>query len=144
MFGLYSCFTTNRITSISLNNFSYFSTYLGLLDSILGRKSGLEVIKLKYSFKLKIKRNDWLFADTFPQAANHCAYFDSLFSPVAKSAVRSKVVVLLWSIHCLLVVLFLFYVLLCTALILSSFAIISKGKEIAGCFTLLVLLASVL
>ena len=34
---------------------------------------GLEVIKLEYS--LKIKRNDWLIADTCPQAANHCALF---------------------------------------------------------------------
>ena len=24
---------------------------------------------------LKIKRNDWLLADTCPQAANHCALF---------------------------------------------------------------------
>ena len=35
----------------------------------------LEVIKLEYSLRLKIKRNDWLFADTCPQAANHCALF---------------------------------------------------------------------
>ena len=26
--------------------------------------------------KLKIKRNDWLLADTCPQAANHCALFE--------------------------------------------------------------------
>ena len=31
--------------------------------------------KLEYSLKLKIKRNDWLPADTCPQAANHCALF---------------------------------------------------------------------
>ena len=36
---------------------------------------GPEVIKLEYSLKLKIKRNDWLLADTCPQAANHCALF---------------------------------------------------------------------
>ena len=35
-------------------------------------KPGLEVIKLEYSLRLKIKRNDWLLADTCPQAANHC------------------------------------------------------------------------
>ena len=29
---------------------------------------GPEVIKLEYSLKLKIKRNDWLLADTGPQA----------------------------------------------------------------------------
>ena len=39
------------------------------------RRSVLEVIKLEYSLKLKIKRNGWLFADTCPQAANHCALF---------------------------------------------------------------------
>ena len=37
--------------------------------------SGLEVIKLEFILRLKIKRNDWLFADTCPQAANHCALF---------------------------------------------------------------------
>ena len=37
--------------------------------------SGLGVIELEYSVKLKIKRNDWLLADTCPQAANHCALF---------------------------------------------------------------------
>ena len=40
---------------------------------IATRKPGLEVIKREYSLKLKIKRNDWLLADTCPQAANHCA-----------------------------------------------------------------------
>ena len=35
--------------------------------------TGLEVIKLEYSLKLKVKHNDWLHADTCPQAANHCA-----------------------------------------------------------------------
>ena len=34
-----------------------------------------EVIKLEHSLKLKIKHNDWLLADTCPQAANHCALF---------------------------------------------------------------------
>ena len=37
--------------------------------------SGLEVIKLEFILRLKIKRNDWLFADTCPQAANRCALF---------------------------------------------------------------------
>ena len=37
--------------------------------------SGLEVIKLEFILKLKIKRNDWLLADTCPQATNHCALF---------------------------------------------------------------------
>ena len=34
--------------------------------------SGLEVIKLEFILKLKIKRNDWLLACTCPQATNHC------------------------------------------------------------------------
>ena len=38
-------------------------------------KSGLEVIKLEYKLRLKIKRDDWLLADTCPQSANHCALF---------------------------------------------------------------------
>ena len=29
----------------------------------------------EFILRLKIKRNDWLFADTRPQAANHCALF---------------------------------------------------------------------
>ena len=37
--------------------------------------SGPEVIKLEYRLKLKIKCNDWLFADMCPQAGNHCALF---------------------------------------------------------------------
>ena len=36
---------------------------------------GPEVLKLEYSLKLKIRRNDWLLADTCPHAANHCALF---------------------------------------------------------------------
>ena len=37
--------------------------------------SGLEVIYLEYSLKLKIEHNDWLLADTCPQATNHCDLF---------------------------------------------------------------------
>ena len=33
-------------------------------------RTGLEVIKLEFILKLKIKRNDWLLAYTCPQAAN--------------------------------------------------------------------------
>ena len=36
---------------------------------------GLEVLKLEYGLRLKIKRNDWLLADTGPQAASHYALF---------------------------------------------------------------------
>ena len=38
-------------------------------------QSGLEVIKLEFILRHKIKRNDWLLADTCPQAANHCTLF---------------------------------------------------------------------
>ena len=38
-------------------------------------RSGLEVIKLEFILRLKIKRNDWLLADTCLPAANHCALF---------------------------------------------------------------------
>ena len=40
-------------------------------------KPGLEVIKLEFILRLKIKCNDWLLADTCPQAANHFAFFES-------------------------------------------------------------------
>ena len=35
-----------------------------------------EVIKLEFILKLKIKRSDWLLADTCPQATNHCTLFE--------------------------------------------------------------------
>ena len=35
----------------------------------------LEVIKLEFILRLKIKLNDWLLAGTCSQAANHCALF---------------------------------------------------------------------
>ena len=40
------------------------------------KQPGPEVIKLEHSLKLKIKRSDWLLANTCPQTANHCAYFE--------------------------------------------------------------------
>ena len=43
----------------------------------VGVGAGLEVIKLEFILRLKIKRNDWLIADTCPQAANH--WFVCLF-----------------------------------------------------------------
>ena len=39
------------------------------------KETGLEVIKLEFILRLKIKHNDWLLADTCPQSANHCALF---------------------------------------------------------------------
>ena len=56
-----------------------FPEYKGLniSESVSGpwSRHGLEVIKLEYSLRLKIKDNDWLLADKCPQAANHCALF---------------------------------------------------------------------
>ena len=46
-----------------------------VLASQATQKPGLKVIKLEYILRLKIKRNDWLIADTCPQAANHYALF---------------------------------------------------------------------
>ena len=43
--------------------------------SSLSLRPGLEVIKLEFILRLKIKRNDWLLVDTCPQAANRCALF---------------------------------------------------------------------
>ena len=40
--------------------------------------SGLEVIKLEFILRLKIKRNDWLLADTCKQPIISL-YFDHLF-----------------------------------------------------------------
>ena len=44
----------------------------------VGVGAGLEVIKLEFILRLKIKLNDWLIADTCPQAANHLAFILSL------------------------------------------------------------------
>ena len=41
----------------------------------------LKVIKLEYILRLKIKRTDLLIADTCPQSANHCTYFESENEP---------------------------------------------------------------
>ena len=51
---------------------------LALLDVIkaeVRHSPCLEIIKLEYSLRLKIKRNNWLLADMCPQAANHCTLF---------------------------------------------------------------------
>ena len=42
---------------------------------LLVGQTGLEVINLEYSLRLKIKRNDWLLAGKCPQAANHSVFF---------------------------------------------------------------------
>ena len=66
-----------QISLIILPSLSELKFYLAKRDifSFCFVGPGLEVIKLQYSLRLKIKRNDWLLADTCPQAANHCALF---------------------------------------------------------------------
>ena len=54
---------------IALHGLSSFTTFS------LRERAGLKVIKLEYILRLKIKRNDWVIADTCPQAANHYALF---------------------------------------------------------------------
>ena len=61
------CYHSNHNYAILVDTTSIFTRVLWL--------PGLEVIKLEYILRLKIKRNDWLLADTCPQAANHCALF---------------------------------------------------------------------
>ena len=46
-----------------------------LLKPSVKTAPGFEVIKLEFILRLKIKRNDWLLADTCPQPANHFALF---------------------------------------------------------------------
>ena len=53
---------------LQLTSFLKHLIYLKLIP-------GLKVIKLEYSLRLKIKRNDWQLVDTCPLAANHCASF---------------------------------------------------------------------
>ena len=49
------------------------------LSKLFRKRSGLQVRKLEYSLRLKIKPYDWLLADTCPQAVNHMIvlYFES-------------------------------------------------------------------
>ena len=63
------------ILSILSGRFTQVLPYIRILVNRYITRPGLEVIKLEYSLRLKIKRNDWLLADTCPQAANHCALF---------------------------------------------------------------------
>ena len=64
-------FTTLTLIGLSLNIrtcfYNVFMAFVCMLD--------LEVIKLEFILKFKIKRDDWLLADTCPQAANHCSLF---------------------------------------------------------------------
>ena len=70
-------FIQYSVTSTSFNIFGegIYSKCIHATSYTLSKGPGLEVIKLEYSLKLKIKRNDWLLSDTCPQAANHCAIF---------------------------------------------------------------------
>ena len=51
------------------------STLMTKVKLLQKKKTRLEVIKLEFILKLKIKCDDWLLADTCPQATNHYALF---------------------------------------------------------------------
>ena len=65
---------TQSVAQYSLHHVAYapakFEVKIAMANS-----SGLEVIKLEYILRLKIKHNDWLLVDTCPHATNHCALF---------------------------------------------------------------------
>ena len=52
---------------------SCYSEVKTMLEGLLGGKDW--AVRSKFILKLKIKRNDWLLADTCPQAASHYALF---------------------------------------------------------------------
>ena len=58
-----------------LTNAMYQARFVFLPEPNSFERPGLEVIKVEFILGLKIKRNDWLLADTCLQAANHCALF---------------------------------------------------------------------
>ena len=53
----------HTIQLLCLNMHTYFGG-LRFMALHIFRNPGLEVIKIEYSLKLKIRRNDWLLADT--------------------------------------------------------------------------------
>ena len=67
--NFFSAFKFLRVVEISC--------LVGLsIKNFITWRPGLEVIKLEFILRLKIKCNDWLLADMCPQAANHCALFE--------------------------------------------------------------------
>ena len=77
--NLYWYYGTQRI-KMNMNGHTVFvyaaEAFQGYVISVLNPfQSDLEVIKLEFILKLKMKHNDWLLADACPQAANHCALF---------------------------------------------------------------------
>ena len=57
------------------DNFRLLSIKNGFLIPKNVVRRHMLVIKLEFFLRLKIKRNDWLLADTCPQAANNCSLF---------------------------------------------------------------------
>ena len=68
----FSCFC--RWLSMHGHGQQYFIQRTQFLQRYV-KGPGLEVIKLEFILRLKIKRSEWLLADKRPQAANHCALF---------------------------------------------------------------------
>ena len=56
-----------------ISNLKYMRVFRLSINS-----SGLEVIKLEYSLKLKIKRNDWLLADNVSTSSQSLRFILSL------------------------------------------------------------------
>ena len=57
-------------------NSSPIQAAIALLNFLVRSLTGLEIIKLEFILKLKIKRNDWLLADTRPQQPINALYFE--------------------------------------------------------------------
>ena len=70
-FGTFG-FENNKFANISQ---TYVKKKILFWIYTIRASSGLQFIKLQFILKLKIERNDWLFAATCLQAANHCALF---------------------------------------------------------------------
>ena len=64
-FDKQASFATSTPTNFCLQNHKYITIHTILYT----------IVNLVNSLRLEIKRNDWLLADTCPQAANHCALF---------------------------------------------------------------------
>ena len=67
------CMLTYRLLNQLIQNKNFYAYHQSAKQFAL--RSFLQVIKLEFIHRLKIKRNDWLLVDTCLQAANHCALF---------------------------------------------------------------------
>ena len=75
LFTVQAVYTCSVLSNLSVKNNTKMIKMHDYQIRDSGQQPGLEVIKLEFILRLKIKRNDWLLADTCPQAANHCVIF---------------------------------------------------------------------